>query len=65
MTVLIAEDMHCEKCVERIDKALGKAGLDYEVSLEHKSVTINGCDQCVATAKEILEDLGFETYAQQ
>ena len=32
--VLKAEDMHCEKCVERITKAMKAADLDFEVSLE-------------------------------
>lgn len=60
MRVLKAEDMHCEKCVERITKALKAAELDFSVSLEDKTVTIDGCDHCVAKAKELLDDLGFE-----
>ena len=51
MTVLKAEDMHCEKCVERITKALSGAQLDFKVSLEDKTVTIDGCEKCVANAK--------------
>ena len=61
MRVLKAEDMHCSKCVERITKALDKAGLEFEVDLESKTVSIDGCDQCVATAREIMDDLGFDT----
>lgn len=61
MKVLKAEDMHCEKCVARITKALTAAELDFSVSLKDKTVTIDGCDSCVAKAKESLEDLGFET----
>lgn len=60
MTVLKAEDMHCEKCVERITKAMTAAGLDFKVSLADKTVTIDGCEHCVAQAKEIMDDLGFE-----
>lgn len=59
MTVLKVEEMHCEKCVERISKAFDRAGLTYEVSLTDKTVSVDGCDSCVAKAKEILEDLGF------
>ena len=33
MTTLSVPDMHCEKCVERIDKALTAQGLKFEVSL--------------------------------
>lgn len=59
MTVLKVEDMHCEKCVERISKAFDKAGLAYEVSLADRTVSVDGCESCVSKAKEILEDLGF------
>ena len=59
-TVLKAEDMHCEKCVERITKAMTAAGLDFQVSLAYKTVTVEGCEKCVATAKEIMDDLGFD-----
>lgn len=60
MTVLKAEDMHCEKCVARIEKALSEAGLDFKVSLADKTVTIDGCEKCVAKAKELMDDLGFD-----
>lgn len=59
MTVIKVEDMQCEKCVERISKAFDKAGLIYEVSLADKTVSVDGCEKCVAKAKEILDDLGF------
>ena len=52
-------DMHCEKCVERINKALNETGIKYEVSLESKTVTVDGCDHCLKTALTELEDLGF------
>ena len=52
-------DMHCEKCVERIEKALNETGIKYEINLESKIVTIDGCDHCLKTALTGLEDLGF------
>ncbi len=61
MTVLKAEDMHCEKCVERITKAMEREGLKFQVSLADKTVTIDGDDKAVATAKEVMDDLGFDT----
>lgn len=60
MRVLKVEEMHCGKCVERISKAMTAEGLDYQVSLEEKTVSIDGCDTCVAKAIEILDDLGFD-----
>lgn len=52
-------DMHCNKCVERITKALTEAGLSFSVSLDEKAVTIDGCEHCLNTALTELEDLGF------
>ena len=60
MPVIKVADMHCEKCVARITKLLTEEGLDFSVSLEEKTVTINGCQHCVKTALEALEDLGFD-----
>lgn len=60
MTVIKVPDMHCEKCVERITKIMKEEGLDFTVSLEQKTVTIDGCEHCVKTALEALDDLGFE-----
>lgn len=60
MTVIKAEEMHCEKCAERITDALKEAGLDFDVNLEDKTVSIDGCSVCVKTALGILDDLGFE-----
>ena len=60
MPVIKVADMHCEKCVARITKLLTEEGLDFSVSLENKTVTINGCQHCVKTALEALDDLGFD-----
>ena len=60
MTIIQVKDMHCEKCVERISKLMKEEGLDFSVSLADKTVTINGCEHCVKTAMEALDDLGFE-----
>ena len=60
MPVIKVADMHCEKCVARITKLLTEEGLDFSVSLENKTVTVNGCEHCVKTALEALDDLGFE-----
>ena len=59
MTTISVPDMMCENCVKRITNALTAAGLKFQVSLETKTVTIDGCDNCVKTALSELEDLGF------
>ena len=58
---LSVPDMHCEMCVKRITKALSDENLDFSVSLDEKTVEINGCDHCIKTAETILEDLGFSS----
>lgn len=60
MSVLKVEEMHCEKCVERISRVLKEAGLDFEVSLAEKTVTVNGDAASVATAVSEMDDIGFE-----
>ena len=59
MTVLKAEDMMCDHCVDRIKNGLGHADIDAEVDLGSKTVMIEGDDEVVEKAKEILGDLGF------
>lgn len=59
MRILKTEEMSCNHCVERIHKALEAAEIKHEISLENKTVSIDGCDHCVTSATEILDDLGF------
>ena len=61
MTILKAEDIHCEMCVSRISKALTEANIKFEVNLENKTVSIDGDQKVVIAAKEIMDDLGFDT----
>ena len=60
MTVLKVPDMHCNKCVERITKALSSEGLDFTVSLEAHTVEVRGDEQAVRTAISALDDCGFD-----
>jgi copper chaperone CopZ len=59
MTTIKVPEMMCQNCVKRITNALTEAELKFSVSLETKTVTIDGCQHCVATAVSELEDLGF------
>lgn len=52
-------DMHCEHCVARITNALKAEGVNFSVSLEDKTVRVNGCEHCKAKAFAAIEDLGF------
>ncbi|MBU5626947.1 heavy-metal-associated domain-containing protein [Oscillibacter sp. MSJ-2] len=64
MKVINVPDMMCENCVSRITKALTDADLKFTVSLADKTVTIDGCAQCLQTALGELEDLGFTPEAK-
>ena len=59
MPIISVPDMMCENCVKRITTALTDAELKCSVSLADKTVTIDGCQHCLATAMSELEDLGF------
>lgn len=59
MKTISVPDMMCEHCVSRITNALTEAGLKFTVSLEKKTVEIDGCENCVKTAVSELEDLGY------
>lgn len=56
---ILVPDMRCDACVKRITNALNAAELKFEVSLTNKTVTIDGCEHCLKTALNQLEDLGF------
>ena len=59
MKTIFVPDMMCENCVKRITNALTEAQLTFRVDLPSKTVTIDGCEHCLATAVSELEDLGF------
>ena len=61
MVKLSVPDMHCEKCVERITKALSAQQLKFDISLAEHTVSIDGCDGCVSKALAALDDLGFSS----
>ena len=65
MTTISVPDMMCENCVKRITTALAEADLKFTVSLADKTVTIDGCQNCVKTAVGELEDLGFTPEVQK
>ncbi len=65
MTTISVPDMMCENCVKRITNALTGAELHFQVSLADKTVSIDGCEHCVKTAVEELEDLGFTPEVQK
>ena len=61
---LSVPQIHCSKCVERIQHALDETGIAFFVSLETKTVTVDGCEHCLQTAIQALDDLGFDATVQ-
>lgn len=59
MKTLNVPDMQCQNCVKKIDEALTKSDLKHEIHLESKTVSIDGCDKCLAKAYDIVKELGF------
>ena len=64
MTTIKVPEMMCQNCVRRITDALNGAELKFSVKLEDKTVTIDGCQNCLKTAMSELEDLGFSAEVQ-
>ena len=59
MAVIKVPDMQCEHSADRIRQALIPTGISFDISLEDKTVTVRGCGDCVFTAMDEIEDLGF------
>lgn len=59
MTVIRVPDMMCNNCVKRISNILTEDGLKFKVSLDDKSVEIDGSEDDVRMAVNDIEDLGF------
>lgn len=59
MSILKVEEMHCEKCSERISRVLEAAGLDFSVNLADRTVTVNGDEASVSAAVSEMDDIGF------
>ena len=62
MVNLKVQGIHCEGCVARIREVFTEEGLQFDVSLENKTVTVP--DSKVEEAIELLDDLGFEDVVQ-
>lgn len=56
----LLQDMHCQHCVSRIQTALTAAGIVHQVTLDSRTVDIEGDGAAQRQAVEILDDLGFE-----
>lgn len=60
MTILNVQDIHCNKCIERITQALTEEKIVFNANLQSKTVGVNGPKETVEKAISILDDLGFD-----
>ncbi len=58
MKTLLVPDMHCLRCVARIETALKEATIPCQVNLDTKTVAVP--EDRLALAIEELDDLGFD-----
>lgn len=59
MTTLNIKEMSCNHCVERINTLLDSLSIKHTISLDNKTVTIDGSSDEVRCAIEELDDIGF------
>ena len=59
MKTIYVPELMCQNCVRRMTEALTEAKLNFTVDLETKTVSITGCENCLKTAINELDDLGF------
>lgn len=57
--IISVPDMMCENCVKRINNALKEQKIDFTVSLETKTVTVEGDENAAKQVASIIYDLGF------
>ena len=53
------EEIMCNGCVGRIEKALTESGIGHKVDLAEKTVFLEGDESTIQKAVELLDDLGF------
>ena len=59
MRILAIPDMSCEHCVNRITTCLDEVIEEFVVDLATKTVSFEGCDNCVAKAITALAAIDY------
>ncbi len=57
MTTLYVKDIHCKKCVARIENALNEANIDFMINFDEKTIEVS--DDMVEKTISELDDLAF------
>lgn len=59
MSVIMIEDMNDEACAQKIQNALSNTRIPFEIKLERKVVVVEGDNDLIRLAKQIISDAGF------
>lgn len=57
--IIFVENMKCEGCAKRISEELDNTRVEYTISLINKSVTVEGSNDTVHTAKQAIQAAGY------
>ncbi len=58
-TIILIEDMACEHCAAKIDRALAETSIKYTVDLQRKAVIVDGTQDDVMKARAVIDEIGF------
>ncbi len=58
-TIILIEDMACEHCAAKIDRALAATSINYTVGLPRKAVIVDGTQDDVMKARAVIDEIGF------
>ncbi|AMC93917.1 copper resistance protein CopZ [Erysipelothrix larvae] len=57
--ILFVPDMKCQNCVKHISEELDNTRVDYEISLENKTVSVSGDNDAIHAAKNAIRNAGY------
>lgn len=58
-SIIMVSDMNCENCANKIETALRSANVTCSINLDNKIVVVEGNNDMVRNAKQIINDIGF------
>lgn len=57
--IIFVEGMNCENCVRHISEELDNTRINYTISLEDKSVVVEGDNDAIHAAKNAIRQAGY------
>lgn len=59
-SIIMIRDMNDEACVKAIRQALESSSIDFEIQFDRKIVIIEGNNDKLRLAKQLIENAGFQ-----